>query len=107
MEMSHGEIQRNYEQAKDKKRQVKILADLNDCKEEQILEILDVKSGKKKEPVQKDDKSDTAVQALYEVLDELETKIRNLEEKYKSVKMAIDVLAERKEKNNRGKEAFN
>ena len=38
--MSDEEIVRNYREAKDKKKQVGILADLNVCKPEEIIEIL-------------------------------------------------------------------
>lgn len=38
--MDNGEIIRTYKAAKNKKEQVKILADLNQCKVEDIIEIL-------------------------------------------------------------------
>ena len=38
--MTNGEIVADYKQAKDKKKQIAILADLNGCKEEDIREIL-------------------------------------------------------------------
>ena len=42
--MDYNEIVMNYKQAKDKKAQIKILAELNACSEEEILKIL-VESG--------------------------------------------------------------
>lgn len=38
--MTHDEIVRNYREAKDKKKQIGILADLNECNEEKIISIL-------------------------------------------------------------------
>lgn len=108
MQMTAGEIKRSYDQAKDKERQIGILADLNCCTREAIAVILDVESRKKpRASEQKITGIDAAEQALYAVLDDLESEIRNLEEEYKSVKKAIDVLAERKEGRNHGKETFN
>ena len=54
MVMSYDEIQRRYNLAKDKALQIEILAQLNDCKESEIKEILAnngivVKKEKKKE----------------------------------------------------------
>jgi len=40
MQMTNGEIVASYRQAKNKKEQVKILAELNACKNEEITEIL-------------------------------------------------------------------
>lgn len=40
MEMTNGEILRKYQQARDQKQQVKILADLNLCSRAKIIEIL-------------------------------------------------------------------
>lgn len=40
LQMSEGEILRNYREAKDKAEQIKILAQLNLCSEERIKEIL-------------------------------------------------------------------
>ena len=105
MQMTAGEIKRNYDQAKDKERQIGILADLNCCTREAIVKILDVESSREKPsaPEQKLTGIGAAEQALYEVLDELESEIRRLEEEYKSVKKAIDVLAKRKEGQEHGK----
>ena len=105
MQMTVGEIKRSYDHAKDKNRQVRILADLNCCTEDQILTILDVETNRNREPEQKSSGADVAVQVLYGILDELESEIRNLEEEYRSVKTAIDVLMNRKE--NHGKETPN
>lgn len=108
MEMSVGEIKRIYDQSKNKERQIGILADLNCCTRDAIVKILDVECSREKPSAheQKLTGIDAAEQALYAVLDDLESEIRSLEEEYKSVKKAIDVLAERKEGRNHGKETF-
>lgn len=40
MEMTNGEIITSYRQAKDKKKQIEVLADLNMCSKDEIVEIL-------------------------------------------------------------------
>lgn len=40
MEMSKGEITTSYRQAKDKKKQIEVLSELNMCSKEEIVEIL-------------------------------------------------------------------
>lgn len=40
MQMTESEIVRNYREAKNKREQITILADLNRCEKEEIVEIL-------------------------------------------------------------------
>ena len=52
MEMSVGEIKRSYDQAKNKERQIGILAELNDCDRSEIEKIISVESMREQhEPV--------------------------------------------------------
>lgn len=96
MQMSVGEIKRSYDQAKNKKHQIDVLADLNCCSREDIEKILAVESSRipKEEAVTCTDSLnlDGVFDILYCRLDELEGEIKLLEEEYQKVKNAIEVL---------------
>lgn len=78
MQMTENEILRSYNQAKDKKEQVKILADLNCCSKEDIQKILhlDRKEGNKPNADKK---------TLLDRLDELDAMIKPLEYEYERI----------------------
>lgn len=108
MEMSVGEIKRSYDQAKNKERQIAILAELNDCDRSEIEKIISVENRREKhEPVNvaeenPDDKEiglDDVMNTLFSRLDELEKQIKPLEEEYRNIKIAIDVIAKVRMKN--------
>ena len=102
MEMSVGEIKRSYDQAKNKKAQIGILADLNCCDRSEIEKIISVESMREQhEPVkavvEKPSENemclDDVINTLFARMDELEKKIKPLEEEYRNIKIAIDVMA--------------
>lgn len=102
MEMSVGEIKRSYDQAKNKRRQIDILAELNDCDRSEIEKIISVESMREqhepvKEVVEKPSEKEMGLNdvmnTLFSRLDELEKKIKPLEEEYRNIKIAIDVIA--------------
>lgn len=100
MEMSVGEIKRNYDQAKNKERQIGILADLNCCDRSEIEKIISVESRREQpvrtvveKPAEKEMGLDDVMNTLFARLDELEEKIKPLEEEYRNIKIAIDVIA--------------
>lgn len=108
MEMSVGEIKRSFDQAKDKKRQIGILADLNCCDRSEIEKIISAENrGEHHEPVraaaEKMSKKamglDEVIDILFVRLDELEEKIKPLEEEYRNIKIAIDVIAKVRDAN--------
>lgn len=69
MVMSNEEIKREYNEAKDKKKQIGILAELNCCSKEEIKDILD-------------DKNPLEV-ALFKEIDQVEAEMQRLEEELK------------------------
>ena len=102
MEMSVGEIKRSYDQAKNKRRQIDILAELNDCDRSEIEKIISAESRREQhEPVkavvEKPSENEMGLNdvmnTLFSRLDELEKKIKPLEEEYRNIKIAIDVIA--------------
>ena len=102
MEMSVGEIKRSYDQAKNKRRQIDILADLNCCDRSEIEKIISVESMREQhepvkavveKPSEKEMCIDDVMNTLFSRLDELEKKIKTLEEEYRNIKIAIDVIA--------------
>ena len=102
MEMSVGEIKRSYDQAKNKRRQIDILAELNDCDRSEIEKIISVESMREQhEPVkavvenpsEKKMGLDDVMSTLFNRMDELEKQIKPLEEEYRNIKIAIDVIA--------------
>ena len=100
MEMSVGEIKRNYDQAKNKERQIGILADLNCCDRSEIEKIISVESRREQpvravveNPAEKEMGLDEVMNTLFARMEELEEKIKHLEEEYRNIKIAIDVIA--------------
>lgn len=104
MVMSREEILRDYKSAKNRRRQVQILAELNCCSRAEIERILGLEKP--------DDASAPAAGAeteegcpfeawLHGRLDSLDEEIRALEEKYRKYADALEVLGEYslKEKN--------
>ena len=102
MEMSVGEIKRSYDQAKNKERQIGILAELNDCNRSEIEKIISAESRRNQceiaqavveKPSEKEMGLNDVMNTLFSRLDELEKKIKPLEEEYRNIKIAIDVIA--------------
>ena len=87
MQMTDSEIIRNYNQAKDKKAQVGILADLNCCPKEKIEQIVGLREKPKEKP-----NVNGIMDILYVKLDEIDSQIKVLEEEYKKINIAIEVL---------------
>lgn len=99
MQMTVAEIKRNYDEAKDKQRQIGILADLNCCSREEIEMILGEKVKRKttvpKEAVQEEVKDPNLREVravLYSKLESIENQIKSLEEEYRKITIAIEVL---------------
>lgn len=98
--MTISEIKRSYEQAKDKKRQISILAQLNDCTEKDIREILGIKAETKKQ-VNVMELLSAELERVEAQLSELETlrskidfELPRLEERYKKIVSSMDVIGE-------------
>lgn len=84
MEMGIGEIRRQYKYAKDRKKCISILADLNCCSTGRILEIVHTQSECQKEQSQPAQWLPTSEQkALIDRLDELDALIKSLENEYR------------------------
>ena len=84
--MTEGEIRRIYKSARNKKKQIPILAQLNCCSTGDILKI--VHSGEarreKREMLDSTEWNPTPEQkALIEKLDEIDAKIKTLEDEYR------------------------
>ena len=120
MFMTEQEIQKSYREGKNKKEQIKILADMNTCSKERIIEILkkdptitDIpepkKPGrkpkstadatvKKEEQVQEEKPWEPEpikiLRTLYEEMEKTEAEIRKLEEKYKRLVITIETLGQ-------------
>ncbi len=101
MQMSVTEIKKNYNEAKNKKRQIGILADLNCCSKEEIEKIVAVESAikQKKEktyvsPVEKELSVNDVRNQLYSRMDELDLQIKTLEKEYRKIVITLEVLAE-------------
>lgn len=95
MQMTDGEIRRNYKEAKNKQRQIKILAELNGCSQDEIRKVLFPKennSSTSSVEVSEEVNSGDIMNLLFARLDELEDQIKPLEEEYRRVKIAIDVI---------------
>lgn len=87
MQMSVAEIKRVYSQAKHKKKQVSILADLNGCS---LKEILDIVHAKENIPISEETPKEEWVpdpeqKVLIDRLEELDEEIRKLEIEYEKV----------------------
>ena len=85
MEMEVGEIRRQYKHAKDRKKCISILAELNDCSKDDIKMILGLDGNQVGKPAedQKFNLSDNEIKSLYNRLDELDAEIKPLEDEYK------------------------
>lgn len=85
MEMGIGEIRRQYKYAKDRKKCISILAELNCCSEDDIKTIigLNEKQNLKIEKNKKIKLNSKEINSLYDRLDELNKKIKKLEDEYK------------------------
>ena len=95
MQMTEGEIRRNYGAAKNKKEQISILADLNACSTDHIKRILGIDETMEKvlraEP-QEPTKSEI-LNVLFAKMDQLDNQIKSLEKEYKDVHTAIEVIS--------------
>ena len=110
--MTENEIYREYRQAKHRNRQIRILADLNECSTAEIEAVI-AKYEKQNEvaPVSVPDESPPAepmpeseppenaerwsmIGQLYEELDRLNAEIRQREEQYREITIAIKVLSQ-------------
>lgn len=88
MQMTVSEIRKNYMEAKYKKRQIGILADLNCCSKKDIEKILEAPEG----VTMLDITISSAREALYKKLDELEVAIQRMEQEYRNVVMKLREL---------------
>lgn len=94
MQIGIDEIRRQYKYAKDKKKCVSILADLNCCSKSEILGILHPDGDRKQKAVRtRPDTTDwqpsAEAQALIARLDELDAMIKPLEDEYKRTADAL------------------
>ena len=89
MQMTDDEIRRNYNEAKNQKAQIGILADLNDCSKAKIKQIL----GLDKKPEVEKEKPDV-IQKLYEKLDFLDEEIKRYEKAKQDCEKLIAVFEE-------------
>lgn len=103
MIMSREEILRDYKSAKNRRRQVQILADLNCCSRAEIERILDLEKPTDSSPAAgaETEERDPFEAWLHGRLDSLDAEIRALEERHRKYADAIEVLGEYslKEKN--------
>lgn len=85
MEMGIGEIRRQYKYAKDRKKCISILAELNCCSKDDIKTIigLNEKQNLKIEKNKKIKLNSKEINSLYDRLDELNKEIKKLEDEYK------------------------
>lgn len=90
MVMSENEIKRDYNAAKDKEAQIGILADLNLCSKEEIKRIVEGKG--------------ELLQSLFEELDQVEAEAKRLEEWYKKLAIAIEVISVIQERDSKNTE---
>ena len=97
MQMTENEIRRNYRQAKHPKRQIGILADLNDCSRRVIEEVLGLREPKIKPSEQATSLIQTFNKAevsnlLFDKLDALEKAIKELEDEYRRTVSTLEVI---------------
>lgn len=97
MQMTPDEIRRNYREAKNKNRQIDILADLNECSRKEIEKILNMDSKKAEnceEPkhIPTENSSGEIIGKLFARLDILDKEIKEKEAEYKNIIIAIEVL---------------
>ncbi len=95
MQMSDEEIRRSYGSAKNKNKQIGILAELNNCSKNNIKRILGIDEAVEEvletEP-QEPTKSELLTM-LFTKLDALDNQIKTLEKEYKDVHTAIEVVS--------------
>lgn len=100
MQMTEGEIRRDYAGAKNKSMQIGILADLNCCTKDRIKEILGLipcPTGTAEpdgNPVEKSADKDAILSKLYSTLDDLDKEIKQLEKQYQETAIAIKILSQ-------------
>lgn len=97
MEMTVREIQRSYNAAKNKKQQIGILADLNDCDRKTIEDILQVSSVPAEpchvaEAIPEELTRGEIMDKLFARLDALDKEIKVMEEEYRNISITISVL---------------
>lgn len=91
MEMSHSEIVLSYKRAQNRRMQVGILADLNQCSKKEIENILlaageELPKGRRKKAVKEQKEiPETVSKILMSRIEELDTIIRNAEKEYKEI----------------------
>lgn len=100
MQMSVEEIKRNYNEAKNKNRQIGILADLNCCSKEEIEKIVAVQNSIEHKVektsvslVEKELSVNDVRNQLYARMDELDLQIKTLEKEYRNIVITLGVLA--------------
>lgn len=96
MVMSREEILRDYKSAKNRRRQVQILADLNCCSRAEIERILGLEKPDGAAPaagIETEERSPFEAW-LHGRLDSMDAEIKALEEKYRKYANAIEVLGE-------------
>lgn len=95
MIMEKGEILREYKYAKNQRKMISILADLNCCSKDEIREILGLKVEQKRRQKSKAKLIEEEIKSLYERLDELDKQILSLEDEYRrTVQILVTVKTE-------------
>ena len=96
MVMSREEILRDYKSAKNRRRQVQILADLNCCSRAEIERILDLEKPTDSSPAAgaETEERDPFEAWLHGRLDSMDAEIKALEEKYRKYDAALEALWE-------------
>lgn len=94
MYMSDEEIKRSYRQAKDPKKQLRILADMNCCEVAVIEAIINGKPlVKQRTSPKKMTDTELMIQAFFEEMERIEKEISRLETRYINIKGVIDALS--------------
>lgn len=94
MEMSMKEIKDSYCNAKNKKKQIEILADLNCCTKKEIERII--------QKIGNDTTGSDIINNLYKEMERLDREIHEREIEYKKIVIALEVLS--KTNNKKGAE---
>jgi hypothetical protein len=101
--MTDNEIRRNYNEAKNKKMQIGILADMNCCTRAKIREIVGANANAEPQPdcdlKQNEDNQSQLVEWVHGQLDVIDSSIKELEEKYKKYVAVLEVLEEFEQQN--------
>ncbi|MGN1198634.1 MAG: hypothetical protein ACI4TA_13690 [Acetatifactor sp.] len=94
MEMTVEEIKRSYREAKHKKRQIRILADLNCCRVEEIEEMINPSDNLKLAAVNPAEEISVSLvkNTLFCRLDRLDRQIRVLEREYRETLIALSMI---------------